>query len=195
MSNSIISLWSGPRNVSTALMYSFAQREDTRVMDEPLYAHYLKATGLNHPGRKEILRSQENIGQKVVDQVFRPKASGKNLFIKNMAKHLINLDRLFLRGLKNIILIRDPKEMLPSFLNQVQEPTLQETALKDQLEIMQELVARDIPVAIVDSKDILLDPEGCLRELCRFSGLEFRNEMLAWKAGPRPGVKLSLSNK
>lgn len=186
MTNSIISLWSGPRNVSTALMYSFAQREDTRVIDEPLYAHYLQITGLDHPGREEVLMSQENEGQKVVNQVFRQGVSGKYLFIKNMAKHLIDLDRAFLSELKNIILIRDPKEMIPSFLNQVKQPTLQETALKDQFELMQELIARKIPVAIVDCKDLLLDPEGILRELCQFAGLQFQKIMLAWNAGPRP---------
>lgn len=186
MSNSIISLWSGPRNVSTALMYSFAQRDDTKVVDEPLYAHYLKVTGFEHPGREEVLSSQENEGRKVIEQIFRKEVSDKNLFIKNMAKHLIELDREFLSELKNILLIRDPKEMLPSFLKQVKEPTLQETALKDQLELMEELIAREIPVVIVNSKDLLLDPEGTLRELCRFTGLEFQNEMLAWEAGPRP---------
>ena len=186
MPNSVISLWSGPRNVSTALMYSFAQRRDTEVVDEPLYAHYLKITGFEHPGREEVLQWQENDGRKVIDQVFRTTVSRKHLFVKNMAKHLIGLDHNFLAVLKNILLIRDPKEMLPSFLKQVKEPNILETALKEQYEIMKELKENGISVAIVDSKDLLLDPASILSALCSFAGLEFYPEMLAWEAGPLP---------
>ena len=186
MSNSIISLWSGPRSVSTALMYSFAQRKDMKVVDEPLYAHYLRVTGFEHPGRQEVLRNQENDGPKVVDLIFKRPDSNKNVFIKNMAKHLIGLDHNFLAGLKNILLIRDPKEMLPSFLNQVKEPNIQETALKDQFDLMKELQEKRIELAIIDSRELLLDPGNALAALCDFVGLEFGPEMLTWEAGPRP---------
>ncbi len=186
MSPSIISLWSGPRNVSTALMYSFAQRDDTVVLDEPLYAHYLKTTGFDHPGREDILISQENDGGRVIENVFLKGGTGKNLFVKNMAKHLIGLDHGFLRHVKNILLIRDPVEMLPSLLNNVKNPNLQETALYDQFELMLELISMGIPVTVVDCKDLLVDPEGALRDLCQFCGITYRREMLQWEPGPRP---------
>src|SRR3954465_11960194 len=91
-----INLWSGPRNVSTALMYSFAQRADTRVIDEPLYAHYLRVSGAAHPGRDEVLAGQENDGASVVRDVILGLCDKPVLFLKQMAHHLVELDRAFL---------------------------------------------------------------------------------------------------
>jgi len=88
-----VNLWSGPRNVSTALMYSFAQRADTRVVDEPLYAHYLRVSGASHPGRDEVLRSQDADGERVVREVILGACDREVLFCKQMAHHLVELDR------------------------------------------------------------------------------------------------------
>src|SRR5437867_240859 len=112
-----IQVWSGPRNVSTALMYSFAQRADTRVVDEPLYAHYLRVSGAQHPGREAVLASQEQDGAKVArDVILGPSAAGDRpvLFFKQMAHHLVEIDRSFLARCANVLLTREPEEMLLS---------------------------------------------------------------------------------
>ena len=91
-----ICLWSGPRNVSTALMYSFAQRDDTRVVDEPLYAHYLRVTGAPHPGRDEVLAAQDDDAARVIEQVILGPCDRPVLFLKQMAHHLVGVPREFL---------------------------------------------------------------------------------------------------
>ena len=126
-----ICLWSGPRNISTALMYSFAQREDTRVVDEPLYGHYLLKTGASHPGREEIMDEVNCDGNFVMKSLLslNDKNGKKVLFIKQMAKHLVDVDRNFLTKLKNIILIRNPSDMLPSLAENIPKPNLADTGL------------------------------------------------------------------
>ena len=111
-----ICLWSGPRNVSTALMYSFAQRDDIRVIDEPLYGHYLRVSGADHPGGQDVMDAMNCDGDAVMLKLIDQQAhdSTKRLFIKHMAHHLVGLDLGFLRQTDNLFLIRDPKEMLPS---------------------------------------------------------------------------------
>ncbi|MCZ6816928.1 MAG: sulfotransferase family protein, partial [Planctomycetota bacterium] len=109
-----ICLWSGPRNVSTAIMYAFARRSDTRVVDEPLYGHYLRVSGADHPGRDEVLVDMDCDGQRVIrDVVFGP-CDRSVLFLKQMAHHLMEMDTSFLSRTINVLLIRDPREMLPS---------------------------------------------------------------------------------
>src|SRR5690606_36292357 len=120
-----ISVWSGPRNVSTALMYSFRQRSDTAVVDEPLYAHYLAATGVEHPGREEVLAAQDTDGERVVRDVILGPSTRPVLFLKNMAHHLVGLDWAFLSELHNVILTRDPAELPTSYIKQVPNPTLE----------------------------------------------------------------------
>ncbi len=181
-----IHLWSGPRNVSTALMYSFAQRADTRVVDEPLYAHFLWVSGAAHPGRDEVLRAQDNDGARVVrERLFGP-CDRPVQFVKQMAHHLVDLDRSFLRDCVNVILTRDPRDMLPSLVNQVPEPTLRDTAYAMQTQLVRELRARNQPVVVLDSRELLVDPRGVLAQLCARLGLPFDEAMLSWKSGPRP---------
>ena len=111
-----ICLWSGPRNISTALMYSFAQRADTKVYDEPLYAHYLCQTNANeyHPGADDVMASLENDGEKVIEMMMGEHEK-PIVFFKNMTHHILDLDKSFLKDTINVILTRDPVEMLPSF--------------------------------------------------------------------------------
>ena len=181
-----INLWSGPRNVSTALMYAFAQRADTHVIDEPLYAHYLKSTGAQHPGRDTILQTMENDGARVVQQTLLGPCDLPVLFVKNMAHHLVDLDWSFLDRLSTVFLIRDPKEMLPSLINQVPQPTLADTALRRQTDILEYLWSRGQKPAVLDSRQLLLHPRNVLRRLCNHLGLTFEERMLRWPAGPRP---------
>ena len=112
--NKVICLWSCPRNVSTALMYAFAQREDTSVFDEPLYAHYLKVSGANHPARDLVLATLDSNGNKVVKEVILQK-SEKLLFHKLMTHFLVGINTQFLSSVKNIIFIRNPQEIIYSY--------------------------------------------------------------------------------
>jgi len=120
-----ICLWSGPRNVSTALMYSFAQRADTQVYDEPLYAHYLRNTEAKayHPGAEDVLASLENDGEKVIENMMG-KHEKPVVFFKNMTHHLLDLDRSFMQNVVNVMLTRNPVEMLPSFAKVIENPTI-----------------------------------------------------------------------
>lgn len=180
-----INLWSGPRNVSTALMYSFAQRADTRVVDEPLYAHYLRVSGAEHPGRDEVLRAQDQDGARVVRDVILGACDRPVLFVKQMAHHLAGLDRAFLRQTTNVLLMRDPAEMLPSLVQQIPQPVLRDTAYTMQTELYDELRALGQTPAVLDARELLLDPRGVLRELCERLSLAFDEAMLSWTPGAR----------
>ena len=182
-----ICLWSGPRNISTALMYSFAQREDTTVVDEPLYAHYLSATDAKdyHTGADEVIASQETDGQKVVDEIILGEYDTPIAFFKNMTHHLVNMDWSFMEETVNVILTRPPEDMLPSYAKQVKNPTMQDVGYAKHLEVVQYLKAIDKKPIIVDSKDILQYPQSRLRELCGTLGIPFDEAMLKWPAGPR----------
>ncbi len=182
-----ICLWSGPRNISTALMYSFAQRGDTTVFDEPLYAHYLASTDAAeyHPGAEEVLESQENDGQKVVDEIFLGEYDTPIVFFKNMSHHLVNLDLSFLEETINVILTRPPKEMLVSYAKHIKNPTMQDVGYQKHLEIVQYLRSVGKNPIIVDAKNMLQYPQSRLRELCGTLGIPFNERMLKWPAGPR----------
>ena len=180
-----ICLWSGPRNVSTALMYSFAQRADTRVVDEPLYAHYLRASGADHPGRDEVLAAQQNDGERVVREVILGPCDQPVLFLKQMAHHLVELDWGFLSETANVLLVRDPREMLPSYAVHGERPTLSDTGLDMQVRLLHHLrgLGQDPPV--LDARLLLTDPEGVLQRLCERMDLTWDPDMLRWDAGPR----------
>lgn len=180
-----ICLWSGPRNVSTALMYSFAQRADTRVVDEPLYAHYLRFSGVDHPGRAEILAAMDNDGERVVRDVVLGPNDRPVLFMKQMAHHLAGLDRGFLERTTNVLLIRDPADMLPSLAHQLPNAGVADTGMAVQRELIEHLrgLGQDPPV--LEARQLLLDPPGVLSRLCERLGLAFDTAMLRWPAGPR----------
>ncbi len=176
-----ICLWSGPRNVSTALMYAFAQRGDTRCVDEPLYAHYLAVSGARHPGDDEVLAAMDRDGERVVREVVLGPCDREVKFLKMMAHHLVGLDWGFLDSTANVILTRDPREVLASLVHQVPEPALRDTGYDQQVRL-----AERFPEApIVDARELLLDPAGVLAELCRRLGLAFDEAMLSWPPGPK----------
>jgi len=182
-----ICLWSGPRNISTALMYSFAQREDTNVFDEPLYAHYLKNTQAYqyHPGVKDILATQEHDGFKVV-KMMTTNTGNNVLFFKNMTHHLLHLDKSFMKDVINIFLTRNPVEMLPSFAKVIDNPTIDDVGYALHIELLGYLNNQGIEPIIIDSKDILLNPKKALANLCYKAEIPFDKCMLSWKPGPRP---------
>ena len=175
-----ICLWSGPRNVSTALMYSFAQREDIRAVDEPLYGHYLRVSGAPHPGRDEVIAAMNCNGDAVMRELLECQRANQtvSLFLKHMAHHLVDIDRRFLGETRNVLLIRDPREMLPSLNVQLPDAALADTGLKRQWELLVELEDLGQRPAVVDAKELLLDPTGVLSRLCAHLGLAFESGML-----------------
>lgn len=183
-----ICLWSGPRNVSTALMYSFAQRSDTRVVDEPLYGHFLRVSGTIHPGRDEVLATVNCDGDAVMREllVSENEAEKEILFMKQMAHHLVDVDRGFMQKTHNIFLVRDPQQMLPSLTIQMPHATLADTGLETQWHLFCELREQGQRPAILDSRELLLDPGIVLRKMCAHLEIPYTDDMLSWPAGPRP---------
>lgn len=180
-----INLWSGPRNVSTALMYSFAQRDDTRVVDEPLYAHYLKFSGAAHPGREQVLAAQSADAERVIEEVILGPCDRPVLFMKQMAHHLLAVDRAFLAKTRNVLLIRDPEEMLPSLAKNLRSPRLADTGLAFQTTLARDLLRLGQDAPVLDARELLMDPRNVLAELCRRLSIAFDDAMLSWTPGAR----------
>ena len=168
-------------------MYSFAQRDDTQVYDEPLYAHYLCHSKADeyHPGADKVLASQESDGRQVVAMMMQADEKPV-LFFKNMTHHLLNLDRTFMCETISVILTRDPVDMLPSFAEVIKEPTLDDVGYRTQAELLEELDRRQLPVVVTEAKSILMDPKKELRRICRTADISFDDAMLQWPPGPRP---------
>ena len=177
-----ISLWSGPRNISTALMYSFAQRKDTKVFDEPLYAYYLRNSTAKsyHPGSEAILKTMENDGDKVVNMMLNY-SEKPVLFFKNMTHHLLDLDRKFMDGIYNVILTRNPEEMLPSFDKVIENPTMNDVGYKLHMDLVDYFEKNNIHYVVLDAKKVLLNPESVLKQLCNHIDIPFDENMLKWK--------------
>jgi len=182
--NKPICLWSCPRNVSTALMYAFAQREDTQVFDEPLYAHYLKVSGAKHPARKQVLQTLENDGDKVVQEVILQK-SKKLLFHKLMTHFLIGIDTEFLSEVINVIFIRNPEEIIASYSKVIPNPKMNDIGVRQQYELYLSLEERGVTPIVLDSKYLLQNPELILNKLCDILEIPFDKKMLKWEKGAR----------
>ncbi|MBM3215897.1 sulfotransferase family protein [Candidatus Poribacteria bacterium] len=181
-----ICLWSGPRNVSTAVLYAFAQRPDTRALDEPLYAHYLRVSDADHPGKADVLASMENDGERVVRDVILGPCDVPVLFMKQMAHHLVEIDRSFMRHTVNVILTRDPAEVVTSLARVLDDPTLRDTGFRMQYELIDQLRGLGQEPPVLDARELLLDPPGVLGELCALIGIPFDEAMLSWEPGPKP---------
>ena len=179
-------MWSGPRNISTALMYSFAQRTDTTVFDEPLYAHYLSSSNANeyHPGAEDILKDQENNGGKVLEMMMG-KHESPVVFFKNMTHHLLNLDRTFMKDAINVILTRDPVEMLPSFDKVIENPSMDDVGYSLHIDLVSYFKENGITPIVLDAKQVLLNPEMALKKLCVQADIPFQESMLSWSPGAR----------
>lgn len=183
-----INIWSSPRNISTAFMYAFAQRADTTVFDEPLYAHYLTKTDTDteHPGTLEILDSQENSGERVVKNLILGNCPTDIVFFKQMTHHLIHLNEDFLFKTKNILLIRDPRRIIASYAKVIANPKMHDIGIQKQYELFQKLAESKNIAAVVDARQLLLNPRKVLKILCQKLDIPFDEKMLSWKAGARP---------
>ncbi len=186
-SQRIIAMWSGPRNISTAMMRAWESRADTRVIDEPFYAHYLAVTGLDHPGAAEVIRCGETDWRKVVERVVTNAGEESILFQKHMTQHMLeHIDRSWMGRVSNCFLIRDPRRMLLSFSKVIPNPSLEQTGLPQQVELFNQV--RDMTGAIppvLAAKDVLLNPERMLRKLCAALDVGYDRAMLSWVAGRR----------
>lgn len=181
-----IAMWSGPRNISTAMMRSFENRTDTFVIDEPFYAFYLKETGHNHPHRDEILKSQSVNYKKIVEICLDSLNDKRPIFYqKHMSHHMLdkyNLD--WIKGIKNCFLIRDPQLVISSFNKKFLIKSAEQLGYKQQYKIYNIVKNYEDPI-IIDSKDILENPEILLRKLCKKLKIKFEKQMLIWPPGRR----------
>jgi len=184
-----IACWSGPRNISTAMMRSWDARSDTFVCDEPLYAHFLINNGLDHPVRQEILDHHDSDAERVVAWLTDEIPEGGTVWYqKHMAHHLIgSVPRGWLDDLDHAFLIRDPKDMLTSLMQILPKPDLLATGLPQQAEIFERVVRRTGKTPpVCDARDVLDDPRGMLTKLCAALDIEFTDAMLSWAPGRRP---------
>ncbi|MGH8241267.1 MAG: HAD family hydrolase, partial [Steroidobacteraceae bacterium] len=162
-----LAVWSGPRNVSTACMRSWGNRGDTLVIDEPFYGHYLAATGAPHPGRDEVIAHEECDWRKVAAHLHAPLPSGTRVFYqKHMSHHLLpDMGREWLEGLTHAFLIRNPREMLLSLDQKLDELVLADTGLPQQMEIFESMRRSSNTVPpVIDSRDLLTNPEAVWRK-------------------------------
>lgn len=182
----VIHQWSAPRSLSTSLMYSFAQRDDMEVLDEPLYANYLRVTGAERPYRDQLLGQTDSDVNKVVKDVIFGPGKTKYRHCKHIAKQrLPNLTNDLMKKGKHFILIRNPLNILPSF-GKVVPPSFSELGLADLVSIYSELCELGNPPPVVDSDDLLEDPEAVLHGLCQDLGIPFQKSMLKWEPAPMP---------
>jgi len=182
-------MWSGPRNISTAMMRAWGNRADTAVIDEPFYAYYLERTGKKHPEAAEIIAQGETDWRKIVASLTKgPIPSGKHIFFqKQMTHHLLpEIDREWIVHLTNCFLIRDPREVILSYIKKNPKPELEDLGFVQQSELFEFMRARTNSIPpIVDARDVLEHPERTLRLLCDAVGVEFDKAMLSWPPGLR----------
>lgn len=183
----VINLISGPRNLSTALMYSFAQREDLKVLDEPFYGYYLQNAVLQnkHPSQDEIVQSMELKEEKVVENI-NLLSNKYQIFIKGMAHHYLTDSPYFILDWENIILIRHPKKLIASFSKVINNPTLNDIGIKKASELFLFLKNNGKSPIVIDSDELLKNPEVYLRNLCNLLNIPFSKKMLQWTKGSIP---------
>ena len=180
----VICLWSCPRNVSTALMYSFAQRDDIRVFDEVLYGYYLCKKNLNHPGKEEIISTMECNKEKVINDIIL-KDRKHDSFHKLMTHFLLDIDLNFLSNTKNIIFIRDPKEIINSYTKVIKNISIEDIGIKQQFDLYNHLKKTNNKPIVLDSKYLLMNPKGVLQKVCSLIGINYDSKMLEWNKGPK----------
>jgi hypothetical protein len=180
-----IAMWSGPRNLSTAMMRSFGSRADTHCVDEPFYAAYLALTGLDHPMRAEILASQSSDADAVARRLADEPAPAAVFYQKHMTHHMVaGVPRDWMAGVRHAFLIRHPARVLASYAKKMESVSLDAIGFSQQAELFDQAASLtgEAPV-VVDSEDILGDPRRLLSALCAALGIGFDEKMLSWPAG------------
>jgi len=183
-----IAMWSGPRNISTAMMRAWGNRTDTAVVDEPFYAHYLVETGVNHPGRDDVIAAQENDAAKVATTLTGPIPGGKTIWYqKHMTQHMLpGMPLNWLDRVTNCFLIRDPERVAASFTIQRPDAAAWELGFEQQARLFDHVCDRlGHAPPVIDAADVLKDPRGILGALCVRLGIPFTDRMLHWPPGPR----------
>jgi Sulfotransferase domain len=182
-----VGMWSGPRNISTAMMRAWENRPDTVVVDEPMYAEYLLRTGIDHPGRDEVIAAQPTALSDVVAGLLAPLPDGRTVhYAKHMAHHVdMDADAAWTDAFRNVLLIRDPAEVVASYVRSREACEPEDIGLLQQQWLLDRWLALDHEVPVIDSADFLRDPESHLRWLCDWLGIDFTDRMLSWPAGPR----------
>ena len=183
-----LAVWSGPRNISTAMMRAWENRGDCAVVDEPLYAHYLAHTGLDHPGREAVIAAGETDWRRVTAWLTGPIPDGKAIWYqKHMTHHLLpHIERGWLDRLTHVFLIRDPREVLLSYVRSRPNVAAEDLGVLQQREIFDYIrrLTGGTPL-VVDASEFLRAPEAQLRALCAALGIPFTARMLRWPPGPR----------
>lgn len=184
-----IAMWSGPRNLSTAMLYSFAARGDCAVSDEPFYAAFLAATGIDHPMRDEVIAAQPTDPAKVAAALVGPNPDDRPVWYqKHMTMHMVpQFDRGFLAGLTNVFLLRHPARVIASYVRKRESPTLADLGFLQQAELFDQVAdLTGTTPPVISAEAILQNPEQALTRLCEALGLPFTDRMLHWPAGPKP---------
>lgn len=179
-----VHLISGPRNISTAMMYSFDNRADCTGIDEPFYAHYLANNRVDHPGKDEVISSL-SVDTKELLMDLERLDNNQHWFIKNMAHHIMDMPLQFLLSLKNVLLIRDPKRVIHSFQKVMPSFEAKDIGILEQFKIYCFLKENKQSFTIVNSDDLLQNPSTYLKKLCTVLDIPFNIQMLSWKKGPR----------
>jgi hypothetical protein len=182
-----VAMWSGPRNISTAMMRAFENRADTVVVDEPLYAAYLSRTGIDHPAREAVIASQPTALATAVAELAAPLPPGCRVhYAKHMAHHVSrDMDLRWTVDFRNVLLIRDPVEVVASYVQARETCEPDDIGLPQQEWLLELWDEAQIDVPILDAADFLRAPEGHLRWLCHWLGIPFTARMLSWPPGPR----------
>jgi hypothetical protein len=181
-------MWSGPRNISTAMMRAWENRDDTVVIDEPFYAHYLVETEVDHPGRDDVIAAQENDAVKVAATLTGPIPDGKPIWYqKHMTQHMLpDMPLGWLDRVANCFLIREPERVAASFTIQRPDAAAWELGFEQQARLFDQVCDRlGHPPPVIDAADVLKDPRGTLGALCAELGIPFSERMLSWPPGPR----------
>ena len=180
-----IAMWSGPRNLSTAMMYSFGARSDCAITDEPFYASYLKLTGTEHPMREEVLASQSQDPQEVANHLISANPGGSPYWYqKHMAHHMVpGVPRDWMREVCNVFLIRHPARVIASYVAKREAVTLDDIGFRQQVDLYHDVKSRGGRPVVIDSSDIRANPTEMMEKLCHVIGVPWSPQMLSWPKG------------
>ncbi|HPK09860.1 MAG TPA: hypothetical protein PK147_00415 [Saprospiraceae bacterium] len=182
----IVNMVSGPRNISTAMMYSFGQRDRCIPIDEPFYGYYLSTSGVTHPSSSHIVSSMPLRTELIIQNIKGLDSEDSLVFVKNMGHHLRNMDWEFMMPFTNFFLIREPKKVIHSFAKVIPNPSIDDIGIKDQYLLFEYFKSQHIKPIIIDSDTILNNPNQALQTLCHNLGIEYEKSMMSWEQGPKP---------